>query len=338
MFTPRDTAVVDELLVLPGSGQQVAYRLLQEDGAIIVEREVLDKEGVSHRLFFTARSADALERLLTEDESFGDGRRHLAHRLLRAAGPRLPASAPSASTEDAFAALARLSPGASQAAVGAALATLGGHAGLPHFLAVWLRRHGEGRISTRLLAGCDPAWARAMVTRRWCVTDPLLNARARNEAIGNWQIARLSPGQEAAAAQAAKHGLAHLLCVPAHEAGGAATLALLFGGTERPAADRLERDVMPLLQSAALRLLTWARARRWREEHGAVELSDTQRRILTLLAQDFMTQDIAQLLGEPEGRITYHVKRLRALFNAHSGVEVAVRAMEAGLIDPVDRA
>jgi DNA-binding NarL/FixJ family response regulator len=48
--------------------------------------------------------------------------------------------------------------------------------------------------------------------------------------------------------------------------------------------------------------------------------------------------DIAKLLNEPEGRINYHVKRLRGLFGAHNGVEVALKAMEAGLIGPMDRA
>jgi DNA-binding CsgD family transcriptional regulator len=334
MFAPQDRAVIDELL-LNGGPEAVAFRLSMEDDAIVLDREVLDKQAVSHRLFSTAGSAEELAALLA-DEAF-EGRRHLAQRLVRAGAPRLRTAAPPGPADPLELAAAVL-PGASQARVARALQSLGSTLGLPQFLAVWLRRHGEGSLSTRLLAGCDPAWARAMVTRRWCVSDPLLtHARARNEAIGSWQIARLSPGQEAASRLAAERGVAARVCVPVHEAGGQATLALIFGGPEVPEAARLERVVMPALQAAALRLLTWARERRWREERGNLELSETQRRILTLLAQDFMTVDIAQLLGEPEGRITYHVKRLRGLFGAHSGVEVALKAMEAGLIDPMDR-
>jgi DNA-binding CsgD family transcriptional regulator len=336
MFAPQDRVVIDELL-LSGGPQAVAFRLCVEDDAIVLDREVLDKQAVSHRLFSTAGTAEELSDLLADDDAF-DGRRHQAQRLVRAGAPRLAATA-ARLPADPFELAAAIAPGASQPHVTRVLRALGATLQLPQFLAVWLRRHGEGHLSTRLLAGCNAGWARAMVARRWCVSDPLLtHARARNEVIGSWQIARLSPGQEAASRLAAESGLAARVCVPVHEAGGQATLALVFGAPEMPEATRFERLIVPALQAAALRLLTWARERRWREEHGSIVLTETQRQILTLLAQDFMTMDIAQLLGEPEGRITYHIKRLRGLFGAHSGVEVALKAMEAGLIDPMDRA
>lgn len=351
MFAPRDSQFIGDQLVvpvMPGTGEPVTYRLAVEDDAIVVEREVRDKQAVSHRLFTTAGTAEELRALLLDDETFGESQRHLAQRLLRTASPYLAdplcGRRSTQSPDDPFELLAAMMPGASQSRVASALQRLGAMTGLPGVLAIWLRRHGEqGEMltSTRLLAGvvasANAPWARAMVHKRWCVTDPLVtHARARNEVVGSWQLARRSPGQEAAAKRAAECGFAASICVPAHEAGGHATLALIFGGTEPPEARRLERQIAPLLQAAAMRLLTWARERRWREEHGAIALTDTQKRILTLLAQDFTTVDIAKVIDEPEGRITYHVKRLRGIFGARSGVEVAMRAMEAGLIDPLD--
>lgn len=348
MFAPRDIQFIGDQLLVPSAGEPVTYRLAVEDDAIVVEREVRDKQAVSHRLFTTAGTPEQLRALLLDDETFGEQHRHLAQRLLRTASPHLggPLVGCGAAPQpaDPFALLALIAPGASQARVAAALEKLGALAGLPGVLAIWLRRHGEhgeSLTSTRLLAGvacpANAPWARAMVHKRWCVTDPLVtHARVRNEVAGSWQLARRSPGQEAAAKRAAECGFAASICVPAHEAGGQATLALIFGGAAAPAAGRLERQIAPLLQAAAMRLLTWARERRWREEHGAIDLTDTQKRILTLLAQDFTTMDIAKVIDEPEGRITYHVKRLRGIFGARSGVEVAMRAMEAGLIDPLD--
>lgn len=344
MFAPRDSQFIGDQLLVPHAAEPVTYRLAVEDDAIVVEREVRDKQAVSHRLFASAGTPEELRALLLDDETFGEPQRHLAQRLLRTASPFLADRRVPALPDDPFELLAILAPGASQARVAAALQRLGALAGLPGVLAIWLRRHdghGDLRISTRLLAGVawptNPVWARAMVHKRWCVTDPLVtHARVRNEVVGSWQLARRSPGQQAAAKRAAECGFAASVCVPAHEAGGQATLALIFGGAEPPEAHRLERQIAPLLQAAAARLLTWARERRWREEHGVIALTDTQRRILTLLAQDFTTMDIAKVIAEPEGRITYHVKRLRGVFGARSGVEVAMRAMEAGLIDPLD--
>jgi len=344
MFAPRDSQFIGDQLLVPGVAEPVTYRLAVEDDAIVVEREVRDKQGVSHRLFTTASTPEELRGLLLDDETFGEPQRHLAQRLLRTASPYLSDRRVPPLPDDPFELLAVMAPGASQARVASALQRLGALAGLPGVLAIWLRRHGEHgdtQTSTRLLAGVawptNPVWARAMVHKRWCVTDPLVtHARVRNEVVGSWQLARRSPGQEAAAKRAAECGFAASVCVPAHEAGGQATLALIYGGAEPPESRRLERQIAPLLQAAAARLLTWARERRWREEHGAIALTDTQRRILTLLAQDFTTMDIAKVIAEPEGRITYHVKRLRGIFGARSGVEVAMRAMEAGLIDPLD--
>ncbi len=351
MFAPRDSQFIGDQLVVPGvpgTGEPVTYRLAVEDDAIVVEREVRDKQAVSHRLFTTAGTSEELRALLLDDETFGEAQRHLAQRLLRTASPYLGERPGDRRTtlasRDPFELLAAMTPGASQARVASALQQLGAMVGLPGVLAIWLRRHGEhGEMltSTRLLAGvaapANALWARAMVQKRWCVTDPLVtHARARNEVVGSWQLARRSPGQAAAARRATECGFSASVCVPAHEAGGHATLALVFGGAELPDERRLQRQIAPLLQSAAMRLLTWARERRWREEHGAIALTDTQKRILTLLAQDFTTIDIARAIDEPEGRITYHVKRLRGIFGARSGVEVALRAMEAGLIDPLD--
>jgi DNA-binding CsgD family transcriptional regulator len=339
MFAPKNSNFIDEQLVVSDT-EAVSYRLAAEDNAVIVEREVLDKQAVSHRLFLTARTQEELSAFVMQDETFGESRKSQASRLVRAGSPHLSSRQPEPAPADLFEMLAEIRPGASQARVTEALRTVGQLCELPQFLAIWLRRHGDGgQVSTRLLAGCSPVWARTMIFKRWCVTDPLVtHARARNEVIGNWQIARLSPGQEAAATTAAQHGFRTSLCVPAHEAGGNATLALIFGGEQQPDARKRERHIVPLLQTTAARLLTWARERRWREEHGHIDLTATQKSILTLLAQDFTTMDIAQVLGEPEGRITYHVKRLRGLFNAHTGVEVALRAMEAGLIEPIDLA
>lgn len=336
MFAPKNSNFVDDQLVVTDA-EQVSYRLAAEDGAIVIEREVHDKQAVSHRLFLTAHSPDELSDLILHDETFGDARRHLATRLVRAGAGHLSSAPRPQLPTDPFDLLALLTPGASQATVVAALQAIGSLCALPVFLAVWLGRHGEkGHISTRLLAGCSPVWARTMVFKRWCVTDPLLShARVRNEVVGNWQMARLSPGQEAAARMAAEHGFANSVCVPVHEAGGRATLALIYGASQRPDEHRLERQIVPLLQMTALRLLTWARQRRWREQHGDLVLTEVQRSILLLLAQDFTTMDVANALNQPEGRITYHVKRLRAQFNAHSGLEVALRAMEAGLIEPL---
>jgi len=347
MFAPRDSQFIGDQLLVPAAGsaaEPVTYRLAVEDDAIVVEREVRDKQAVSHRLFTTASTPEELRTLLLDDETFGEPQRHLAQRLLRTASPYLADRRPPPLPDDPFELLAALTPGASQARVTAVLQRLGALARLPGVLAIWLRRHGEhGQTltSTRLLAGAawptNPVWARAMVHKRWCVTDPLVtHARVRNEVVGSWQLARRSPGQEAAARRAAECGFQSSVCVPAHEAGGQATLALIYGGATPPEPRRLEHQIAPLLQAAAMRLLTWARERRWREEHGAVALTGTQQRILTLLAQDFTTMDIAKVIAEPEGRITYHVKRLRGIFGARSGVEVAMRAMEAGLIDPLD--
>jgi len=338
MFAPKNSKFIDDQLLVLSDTEEVSYRLAAEDDAIVVEREVLDKQAVSHRLFFTARTPDELTSLMMQDETFAEAQKQQAARLVRVGSAYLSSAEPAALPDDPFELLSHITAGASQARVSAALAKLGTLCGLPSFLAIWLRRHGDGgQISTRLLAGCNPAWARTMVFKRWCVTDPLVtHARARNEVVGNWQIARLSPGQEAAAKLAAERGFRASICVPAHEAGGHATLALIFGGETQPEQQRLDRQIVPLLQTAALRLLTWARERRWREEHGNIQLTETQRKILTLLAQDFMTTDIANFINEPEGRITYHVKRLRGLFGARTGVEVALKAMEAGLIDPLD--
>lgn len=339
MFAPQTLQIIDEQ-VAEGATESAAYRLLSEAGSVIVERRVQDRQAVSHVIFLTARDAPGIGALLFEDETFAEAK-YRADRLFRKAAPSLLAAQPAAALpDDPFELLAVIAPGSSQFDTEAALRKLGSLCGLPSFVAIWLRRHGaQGEISTRLLAGCAPNWVRSMVRKRWCVTDPLVvHARARNEVVASWQIARLSAGQTAAAALAAECGFRVSVCFPAHEAGGHASLALVFGGETQPEARRFHRQIVPLLQTAALRLLGWCRERRWREEHGAVALSETQSKILTLLAQDFTTMEIARTMGEPEGRVMYHIKRLRLLFNARSGVEVAMRAMEAGLIDPLDPA
>lgn len=337
MFAPQTLQIIDEQIA-EGAAESAAYRLLSEGNSVIIERRVQDRQAVSHVLYLTACTATEIGTLLFEDETFGEAK-YRAERLVRKAAPALlKAPAAIGLPDDSFDLLALIASGNTQAEVESALRKLGSLCGLPNFLAIWLRRHGDrGEISTRLLAGCAPAWARTMVRKRWCVTDPLIvHARARNEVVGNWQIARASAGQTMAAQLAAENGFKTTVCVPAHEAGGHASLALLFGGDKQPDADRLQRQIVPLLQLAALRLLGWCRERRWREEHGAVVLTETQARILTLLVQDYTTVEVAETIGEPEGRVMYHIKRLRGLFNAKSGVEVAQRAMEAGLIDPSD--
>jgi LuxR family transcriptional regulator, quorum-sensing system regulator CciR len=185
-----------------------------------------------------------------------------------------------------------------------------------------------------LLHNYPPGWADAFMLGGWR-HDPAWHAASRHVAGFRWSelpaLMRLTDRERAHLAAARRAGLGTGYTVPLHAPGGrAASCSFAVAPRHRIAAHTLlAADIVAQRAFLAASTILGTRSRR-------PHLSPREHECVVLMAQGKTDWEIARILGLSEETVTRYLKTARQRFGVTRRTQLALAAMNAGLIEMRD--
>jgi DNA-binding CsgD family transcriptional regulator len=201
----------------------------------------------------------------------------------------------------------------------------------------FMLRSREGvRDVHRVLLACDPAWALEYSARECFRFDPWLRyASSRSTPVGAERVRCNSVEEAEVVNLAAEYGFSNVALIPAPAPLGKSRIGLLVIGRAKTAS-------RPILDSpdrrAVARDLAMALHEDWVAEtyiapSAAVELSQTERRLLELELRHLSTKVIARELRMSCASVNSKFQRINRRFGVTGRHLAALRALDLGLLE-----